>query len=123
VLSRQDDRYHTLPYRYGFILQIGAGGKAGWAMVDNKTGEVRSWQPGPDSSCSEMCFVPRSKDAPEGDGYLIGVVNRAAQNSRSDVVLLDTRNLEAGPIATIKMPYRIVGQIHGWWAFADEFGG
>jgi carotenoid cleavage dioxygenase-like enzyme len=123
VLARQDDRFHTLPYRYGYLLEIGPGGKAGWAMVDHKSGEVHRWQPGPDSSCSEMCFVPRSKDAPEGDGYLIGVVNRANQHSRSDVVLLDTRDIEAGPIATIKMPYRIVAQVHGFWAFAEDFGG
>jgi carotenoid cleavage dioxygenase len=123
VLARQDDRFHTLPYRYGYMLEIAAGGKVGWAMVDHQKGEVRRWAPGENSSCSEMCFVPRSKDAPEGDGYLIGVVHRASQHNRSDVVLIDTSDIEAGPIATIKLPYRIAAQVHGFWAFADDFKG
>jgi len=122
VLSRQDDRYHTIPYRYGFMLQVGPAGKTGWAMVDHQTGQVSTWAPGPNARVSEMCFIPRSRTAPEGDGYLIGVVTNTDQAGRSDVVLLDTKDIEAGPIARIKMPYRIVGQIHGFWAFAEDFG-
>jgi len=119
VLARQDDRYHTLPYRYGFLLQTGPTGTS-WAMVDHQTSKVSVYDPGPDSNVSEMCFVPRTPTAPEGDGYLIGVVTRMSENGRSDIVLVDTRDLEAGPVATIKMPYRIVGQVHGFWASADQ---
>jgi carotenoid cleavage dioxygenase-like enzyme len=68
----------------------------------------------------EMCFVPRRMGAPEGDGYLIGVVNRAKENGRSDLVLVDARHLEDGPIATVKMPYRITSQVHGFWVQGED---
>ena len=31
-----------------------------------------------------------------------------------------TMCLEAGPIARIKLPFRLHTQVHGWWASADE---
>ena len=34
---------------------------------------------------------------------------------RSDLVIVDTKDMAAGPVATVKMPYKIVGQIHGFW--------
>ena len=70
---------------------------------------------------NEMCFVPRNKHAGEADGYLIGVVTRTAERGRSDLVLVDTRDLAAGPIATVKMPHKIVGQVHGFWVPAEAF--
>ena len=124
VLARQDDRFHTVKYRYGFLLSItpGPGGAraTSWTMVDHETGRISVYDPGPDTGLSEMCFAPRSKDAPEGDGYLIGMANRHGERDRSDLLILDTRDLEAGPIATIKMPYKAVGQIHGFWAAGHE---
>lgn len=119
VLARQDDRFHTLPYRYGYILRMGATGPT-WAMVDHQTGASSVWDPGPGNVPSEMCFVPRSPDAPEGDGYLIGIVARMAEGGRSDLVLVDTKDLAAGPVATIRLPTRIVGQIHGFWAGGEQ---
>jgi carotenoid cleavage dioxygenase len=62
----------------------------------------------------ECCFVPRSPGAPEGDGYLVGVVDRMIE-ARSDFVILDAQRLAEGPLATVRMPFRIFGQIHGWW--------
>jgi carotenoid cleavage dioxygenase len=115
ALSRQDDRYHTRPYRFGFMLGFGPMGGANWQMVDHKTGEISVYDPGPDCGIAEMCFVPRRKDAPEGDGYLVGVVTHRDQNGRSDLIVVDTRDLAAGPIARIKLPHRIVMQIHGFW--------
>jgi carotenoid cleavage dioxygenase len=118
VLARQDDRYHTLPYRYGFLLSIGPTGPA-WTMVDHKAGTTATYTPPPGSVPAEMCFVPRHKGAAEGDGYLIGVVNHMREAGRSDLILVDTRDVAAGPIATIKMPCRIVRQVHGFWVPGD----
>ena len=67
-----------------------------------------------------MSFVPRKKGAAEADGYLIGVADHRKEGGRSDLVLVDTQHLDAGPIARIKMPYRVVGQVHGFWVPGDE---
>ncbi len=58
--------------------------------------------------------MPRARDAPEGDGYVMGIVNRRAEN-RSDLVILDAQRMDEGPIATIKIPVRLKYGIHGNW--------
>lgn len=114
ALSRQDDRYHTVPYRYGFLNAF-----RGWAMFDHakRTSKMFSM---PDTSLAEMTFVPRKPGAPEGDGYLIGVASRLKEAGRSDLIIVDTQDFDAGPVATVKMPYKVVGQIHGFWVNGDQ---
>ena len=118
-LARQDDRYHTVPYRYGFMIGGGPGG-GGWLRFDHQTGKVNTFNPGPDSSLSEMCFVPRRKGAPEGDGYLVGICSRAKENGRSDLLIVDAQHMEDGAVATIKLPYRAAPQVHGFWVPGDQ---
>lgn len=114
VLSRQDDRFHTLPYRYGYLQAAG-----GWAIFDHREKSVQQVTV-PDYRLSEMTFVPRKKDAPEGDGYLIGIGSSTRENGRSDLILVDTKQPAAGPIARVKMPFPVVGQVHGFWADASQ---
>jgi carotenoid cleavage dioxygenase-like enzyme len=117
-LARQDDRYHTVPYRYGFLLG-GVQGRSGWTRVDHQTGRIDVFSPGQGASVSEMCFVPRRKGAGEGDGYLIGVCARP-QEMRSDLLIVDAQRLSEGVIATVKLPYRAAPQVHGFWVPADQ---
>jgi carotenoid cleavage dioxygenase len=117
ALSRQDDRFHTLPYRYGYMNTFGPAGGS-WAMFDHQTGQVQMAAV-PDYSLSEMTFVPRRKDAPEGDGYLIGIGSSRKEAGRSDLILIDTKAVAAGPVARVKMPFKCVGQVHGFWADAS----
>ena len=118
VLSRQDDRYHTLPYRYGYMNAFGPGGGGG-AMFDHSTGRSQMVSV-PGYSLSEMTFVPRNKRAPEGDGYLIGLGSSQKEAGRSDLILIDTKEPQAGPVARVKMPFKCVGQVHGFWADASD---
>jgi carotenoid cleavage dioxygenase len=67
-----------------------------------------------------MTFVPRKPGAPEGEGYLVGIANHGKENGRSDLVFVDTHDLAAGPVARVKMPYRVVGQVHGFWVPGDQ---
>jgi carotenoid cleavage dioxygenase len=120
VLARQDDRFHTLPYRWGFLQVTGPEG--GWAVIDHQTGTSKVLKV-PGYALSEMCFVPRSPTAAEGDGYLIGLGSSLAENGRSDLILFDLAHTDAGPRARVKMPYRCVGQVHGFWAGAAQIPG
>lgn len=121
ALPRQDDRYNTQPYRYGFLgtRDINAADPrqayGGYVRFDHSTGKQTFWNAGPGASLAECCFAPRSADAPEGDGYLMGVVNRQNEGGRGDLVILDAMHLEDGPVAVVKLPVRAIGQIHGWW--------
>ena len=88
VLSRQDDRYHTVPVLGGLhalprrhaAARSAARGLAVPAAQRLDALRSRATRArnlifgGADSGLQECCFVPRSARAPEGDGYLIGVV-------------------------------------------------
>ncbi len=62
ALSRQDDRYHTVPYRYGFLMGGGPGG-AGWLRMDHQTGKVDVFSPGPDAQRVRRCASCRAARA------------------------------------------------------------
>jgi carotenoid cleavage dioxygenase-like enzyme len=115
-LSRQDDRYHTVPYRFGFLngLSFGPGGSS-WMMIDHQSGKISTFAPPPDVGLAECCFGPRRTGAAEADGYLVGIASHRKENGRADLLVIDTQNLEAGPIASVKLPYRVPSQVHGFW--------
>jgi carotenoid cleavage dioxygenase len=43
------------------------------------------------------------------------MVMRGKEAGRSDLIIVDTDNMEDGPVATIKLPFRAMSQVHGWW--------
>jgi len=120
ALPRQDDRYNTMPYRYGFLgspdpnARPGTGG-ACYSRFDNQNRTYTLFNAGTETSLAENCFAPRSKDAPEGSGYLMGLATRLTEGGRSDLVILDAEHLADGPVATVHLPMRAPGQVHGWW--------
>jgi carotenoid cleavage dioxygenase-like enzyme len=91
-------------------------------VVDHRTGTSRVLSV-PGYALSEMTFVPRKIDAPEGDGYLIGIGSSQQEAGRSDLVLFDLQNSAEGPIARVRMPFKCVGQVHGFWADARDIPG
>jgi len=89
-------------------------------MFDHQKQTTTTYSGGPDVSLQEMTFVPRNAKASEADGYLIGIADNRKENGRSDLILVDTRQMDAGPIARVKMPYRVVGQVHGFWVSGNQ---
>ena len=69
---------------------------------------------GAHSAPEEPCFVPKSATAAEGDGWLLSMVGRRSEN-RTDLVILDSQHLSAGPVATIRFPCRLHEGFHGIW--------
>jgi carotenoid cleavage dioxygenase-like enzyme len=88
--------------------------------LDTTTGKSKSWFAGDTSSTQEPVFSPKSADAPEGEGYVMGVVNRRAEH-RSDLVILDAQRMDEGPVATVKIPVRLKYGIHENWVPALTF--
>jgi carotenoid cleavage dioxygenase-like enzyme len=120
-LPRQDDRYNTMPYRYGFFgcpdphAESRAGAGACYVRLDHQTGRDTVYNAGTTTSLAECCFAPKHADAREGEGYVMGVATHNDQNGRSDLVILDAEHLDDGPVAVVKLPMRAVGQVHGYW--------
>jgi carotenoid cleavage dioxygenase-like enzyme len=134
--TRMDDRYITQDFRWSFNLvndpelpwdseKAGPLKSNAWYRFDHAEGRVDKFSAGPTHELAEAQFVPRSDDAPEGDGYLIGVANDYA-TMQSELVIADAQRLADGPIARVKMPFRLHMQVHGWWAASSalpfEFG-
>lgn len=106
-MPRIDDRFAMTKYRYGFTMA-----PDGIVKLDWQTGErIVHALPEP-GSAQEPVFVPRSPDAPEGDGYILCAVNRRAEN-RADLLILDTMRMEDAPIATVKLPFNLHMSFHG----------
>jgi carotenoid cleavage dioxygenase-like enzyme len=107
-MPRCDPRYAMSKYRVGYMML-----PDGLARLDWETGELTKHQLVGGAS-GEPIFVPRSADAPEGDGFLIGVVSRHGEN-RADLVVLDTRDLSAEPLAIARLPFDAPKAFHGNW--------
>jgi carotenoid cleavage dioxygenase-like enzyme len=124
---RIDDRFTGVPYRHGWLLEMDMrrpvglrGGSAGGLLMncllhkDLTTAKEQHWWCGPVSSLQEPCFIPRNRRAPEGDGWIVMICNRLEEH-RSDLLLFDALEIEAGPIATIEIPIRMRFGLHGNW--------
>jgi len=48
------------------------------------------------------------------EGYLGFIVDQHAQN-QSEVYILEAEHIERGPLARIKVPFRLRGRVHGNW--------
>lgn len=88
---------------------------------DEAANQLNFWYAGPDSAPEEPHFVPRSADAPEGDGWILTMVGRRTEN-RTDLVILDALHLDRGPVAVVKFPYRVHEGFHGIWVGAQALG-
>ncbi len=117
-LPHIDDRFVGQPYQHAYLALIDftvpydfekCGPPSanlplsGLGHLNVATGEVKRWFPGPTSSVQEPVFAPRSENAPEGEGYVIALVNRLTEN-RNDLVILDAQGLDERPIATVRLP-------------------
>jgi len=108
-MPRCDDRFQMSRYRYGYMQT-----RDGIARLDWDTAK-RSLHPLPDGSAQEPVFVPRSPDSPEGDGFILCVVNRMGQN-RADLLVLDAMDFDAPPLATVRLPFDQPMAFHGCFA-------
>lgn len=126
---RIDDRFAGKRNRYGWQLAQdtsrpvdlpGALSASGFmmntlGMIDIDTGVQSSWWAGPASSLQEPAFVPRPGSRDEGDGYLVMVENRLAENG-SHLLLFDALRIADGPIARLGSPLKLRPALHGNWA-------
>jgi all-trans-8'-apo-beta-carotenal 15,15'-oxygenase len=107
------------PYRY---LYMGAGhNNTGNAplqailKVDLESGERQLWSAAPRGFVSEPIFVDRTGSTDEDDGWVLTLVYDAAHH-RSDLVILDAKDLNKGAIARLHLKHHIPYGLHGTFA-------
>ena len=119
-----DPRYAMRRHRYGWIgarvgETCGRGHLNAIGKVDYQTGQVRFRTLGKSSYTGEALFVPRSDDAPEGDGYLMSTIYHADEGV-SDLLILDAQQIEAEPVAVIRTRQRVPFGFHGTWVPSEQ---
>ena len=81
---------------------------------DLETGEKRSYTFGSDLVGGEFVFIPRAPDAEEADGWLMGLVIDA-KNDTTQLQVFKALDIEQGPIGAVHVPHRIPPGFHGNW--------
>lgn len=84
------------------------------SQLDLKNKTIQTWFAGDPCAVQEPLFVPKNEQAQEGDGYVFVVVNDLSVKE-SFLMILDTQDIEKGPVAKIRMPIRLRGGLHGIW--------
>lgn len=129
--TREEVLYDKEPVEFGTINQQYAGVKnryvystllkKGWFLFtglikhDLETGATQRYEFGDEIYASEAPFVPRENAKDEDDGYLVSFLTDMKRD-RSSCVLLDAKNIEAGPVCEIVLPHRICSGTHACWA-------
>jgi carotenoid cleavage dioxygenase-like enzyme len=88
---------------------------SGMVKHDLQTGESWSLPFGEKRFGSEAPFVPRINAKDEDDGYLVTFITDMKAD-RSECVLIDAKDIEAGPVCRIMLPHRISSGTHATWA-------
>jgi carotenoid cleavage dioxygenase len=115
---RFDERRAGLGYRHGwYVANVGNANALVFnsiAHIDLETGKRAVRTLGPGDATGEPIFVPRAADAPEGDGYVIALVYRAAKNT-SELLILNAQDITGEPEAVLELPRRVPAGFHGNW--------
>ena len=115
-MPRVDERFAGQPYRHGwYMANIGSENPQihnAIAHFDLHTGRHAVRVLGPADAAGEPVFVPRSSSAPEGDGYIIALVNRAATNT-GELLILHAQDIAGEPAAVLKLPRHVPPGLHG----------
>ncbi len=118
---RIDDRMAMASYRHGWAVTANAADSAHdreqgdqLTHYDIKSGKDQDWRLARGNRMSEPVFVPRGPDAAEGDGWVLSVVYRAAQD-RSDLAVFEAADIAKGPVALAHLSGRVPAGFHGNW--------
>ena len=118
--TRVNDDYacHKTRYVYAGIFNTErAFTFDGIMKYDNETGVTQAFKYGPNRHGGEAVFAPKVGSSCEDDGYLVCFVHDEATN-QSECLIIDAQHLEAGPVATIIMPFRVPYGFHAGWVGA-----
>lgn len=85
---------------------------------DETDGTRTMWSSGSHGHVGECVFAPDPAGSAEDDGWILNVVYHDDRDS-SDLVVLDARDIAAGPLATVHLPRRVPFGFHANWFPAD----
>lgn len=116
---RFDDRRVGVANRFDYMSAfLGANDVIGdfdtIVKYDTTTGDRTLWHAGEHGHVGEAVFAPDPTGTAEDDGWLLSAVYDSADD-RSEVVVLDARDVAAGPVARVRIPQRMPFGFHANW--------
>jgi carotenoid cleavage dioxygenase len=75
---------------------------------------------GPGRTANECPFAPRVGARDEDDGYVVAFVADANAGDSGEVAIFDARNIEAGPLARVRIPQRVPVGFHALWIQGEQ---
>lgn len=112
---RLNESFQGRPHRYGYAVATTSFLEPTAVLKhDLVAGITVEHDFGPGRSPLEPVFVPREGATDEDDGWLLAYVYDATTD-RSEVAVLDARDLTAAPVATVELPVRVPYGFHGNW--------
>lgn len=116
---RVDNRRSGLRAQYGYIM--GLDQESPTLTYDRylykynlETGARERQDLGAGWHGGEACFVPRSPDAAEDDGWILSIVHDDGEDA-SFLVILDAQNFTEAPVAKVRLPRRVPYGAHSNW--------
>jgi len=117
---RIDERRFGRPYRYAYTMMLPDTPNPAFLSAgslikhDLQTGarSVHSFEP--QRYPGEFVFVPADARAAEDEGWLIGLVVNA-NDQTTDLVILDAQDFTRAPCASVHIPHRVPPGFHGNW--------
>jgi len=112
------------PYKYSFntLFRPGDWHMAGVKKYNLATGADQRYEYGDNRFGSEPVIALRAGATEEDDGYLLTFLTDMNTNT-SECLVLDARDVSAGPIARIVLPTQITNGTHATWVEADRLDG
>lgn len=99
--------------------------KPGWFLFnglvkhDLETGDSVSLDFGEERYGSEAPFAPKVGAIDEDDGYIVSFITDMKEN-RSECIVIDAKQIAAGPVCRVILPHRISSGTHATWASHEE---
>ena len=114
-------QYWGKPYRYSYNMVAHPNSFLfdGITRFDHVSGATETYMFGEGRFGSESPMAPNTAAAAEDDGYVVSFVTDMNTHT-SECVVLDARNIAAGPVARIMLPHPISSGTHSCWADASD---
>ncbi|MFZ4519534.1 MAG: carotenoid oxygenase family protein [Microthrixaceae bacterium] len=121
---RINDAFNGLANRYGTQAHTRVWGDDGVEFdgviqFDLENGTSATHVYGPTHVCGEAVFAADPDGTAENDGWLLNFVTDLTDRS-TEFVVLDARDVAAGPVARVALPRRVPFGFHGNWLPATD---
>ena len=127
--NKTNPLFHGVKSRYAYHQRIPLADEGGHTLrftglvkYNNDTGQHTQWRYGDGVYGSEAVYAPKvgaDRSAAEDDGYVITLITDS-NTWRSECLVFDATDIEAGPVCRVLLPHRVPVGFHATWARGED---